>query len=139
MRYPIEPGADLRKADLRVEYMCGADLSGANLRWADLRGADLSGANLRWADLRGAGLSSAGLSKVNGFLLLPIQDHRGYSFVHASLCGDKVWRIIAGCRRFTIDQARAHWGSEKYPDKERAKDYLYAIDWLERKLKSENN
>lgn len=47
----IEPGANLREADLSGADLKGANLSGANLREADLSGADLSGANISGANL----------------------------------------------------------------------------------------
>ncbi len=64
--YEIEPGADLRGADLRDAVLRGANLQGAKLRdadlqCADLRGADLSEANLWGANLRGADLQGANL------------------------------------------------------------------------------
>ncbi|HQU08325.1 MAG TPA: hypothetical protein PK539_04770, partial [Candidatus Paceibacterota bacterium] len=36
------------------------------------------------------------------------KDERGYQFVAIKICG--AWRIVAGCRNFTPDQARWHWG-----------------------------
>ena len=116
---------------------CGANLSRANLRWANLRWADLSEANLRWANLRGANLSEANLRRANlsgakCIYLLPVQDPRGYSWPHAILCSDEEWRIRAGCRFFTIPEARAHWG-ESYEGERRTGDmYLHAVDWLEK-------
>jgi hypothetical protein len=131
--------ADLRCADLRDADLCGADLSGANLRGADLRDADLSGANLRGADLSGADLLGANLSRANlhsvkGLLLLPVQDYRGYSWPHAVECRDGLWRIRAGCRFFTIAEARDHWGASYKGDRELGDMYLYAVEWLESKI-----
>ena len=93
---------------------------------------DLRDANLSGADLSVANLSRANLIGVSGFLLLPVQDIRGYSFIHAVL-HDK-WMVRAGCRFFTIQESREHWGSKFYPDRDRGDDYLCAIDWLERKI-----
>ena len=101
---------------------CGANLSRVDLRGADLRGADLRGADLSWANLRGT----------KGIYLLPVQDPRGYSWPHGILCSDGEWRIRAGCRFFTIPEARAHWG-ETYKGNRRIGDmYLAAVDWLEK-------
>ena len=94
-----------------------ANLSGANLRGANLSRADLSGANLRGA---------------KGIYLLPVQDPRGYSWPHAIQCDGGEWRIRAGCRFFTIPEARDHWG-ESYEGERRTGDmYLAAVDWLEK-------
>jgi hypothetical protein len=131
-------GADLRWAKLRGAKLRGADLRGADLRGADLSGADLCGADLRRADLRGANLSGADLRGAKlrqafGFYLLPVCDMRGYSFAHATLFGTE-WRIRAGCRDFSIQEARKHWGENYTGDREQGDMYLYAIDWLERKI-----
>mgnify|MGYP001819282900 CR=1 FL=1 len=99
------------------------DLSGANLRGTVLRGADLRCANLCGTVLRGA----------IGFILLPVQDRRGYSFAHAIEC-DGEWRIRVGCRDFSIEEAKEHWGVAYEGDREQGDMYLYAIDWLEKKL-----
>ena len=112
-------GADLRGADLRGAYLRGADLRGAYLRDADLGGADLRGADLRdaylrdadlrdadlrGADLRGAYLGGAYLRDAD--LVDAGQDIRGYRFVGYWREG---LRIVAGCRDYTIEEARAHW------------------------------
>ena len=84
----------------------GADLSGADLRGADLRGADLYGADLRGADLRGA----------SGILVLG-QDSRGFRWgvvLPADATGQPM--IKAGCRWFTVEQARAHWRAAEYAE-----------------------
>ena len=120
--------ANLRFASLRGADLSGADLCGVNLREADLRRADLRGANLRHADLCGADLTD-----VKGFLLLPVQDMRGYSFAHAVETDDG-WRIRMGCRDFSIEEAREHWGGGYKGDREQGDIYLYAVDWLERKV-----
>lgn len=88
-------GANLSGANLRGAYLRGADLRGADLRWANLRGANLRGADLSGADLSGANLIDAG------------QDRRGYRFVAVS--HDDGIRIAAGCRWFTLAEARKHW------------------------------
>jgi len=78
---------------------------------------------LRGADLRGA----------KGFYLLPVQDPRGYLFPHAvkSYGG---WRIRAGCRDFTIPEARSHWGERYGGDRWIGDMYLHACDWLEKMI-----
>ena len=119
--------ADLRWANLSEANLSEADLSEANLRWANLSGANLSGANLSEADLRRADITEA-----KGIYLLPAQDPRGYSWPHAILCSGGQWRIRAGCRFFTIKEAREHWG-EHYRGNRRIGDmYLAAVDWLEK-------
>ena len=121
-------GADLRGADLRDAVLTcadlgGADLGGADLRRADLGDADLTGANLRRANLRGADLRNA-----VGWVSLTYTDH-GYP-VGASWQGDK-WRIVAGCREFSIAEAREHWGSPHYPSPSSGSRIIANLDWLE--------
>jgi hypothetical protein len=68
--YTIEPGADLREANLERAslmgaFLPGADLQRANLIEANLSGAFLSGANLEWANLKRANLAEANLDRAN--------------------------------------------------------------------------
>ena len=124
--------ADLRWADLREANLHEANLHEADLREADLSEADLRWANLRGANLHGANLSEANLSEAKNFLFLPTQDLRGYSFCHAVYCDE--WMIRAGCRDFTIEQAKQHWGESYAGNREQGDMYLAAIDWLEKKI-----
>ena len=122
--------ANLRGANLRCADLRRADLLGADLRCADLSHAKLRGANLNGADLYGAALNSSCFIGAVGFVLLPVQDNRGYSFVHAVKHGDE-WVIKAGCRSFSIDRALEHWGRDAYPDKMRGAMYVNAVKWLQ--------
>ena len=102
-------GADLWDADLRDADLWGANLRGADLRDANLRGADLWGANLRDANLRGADLRNADLWGAN--LILAGTDTRGYLW-YATYSPDGGLLVQAGCRRFTLAEAHAHWDGE---------------------------
>jgi uncharacterized protein YjbI with pentapeptide repeats len=94
-------GADLRRAYLRRAHLSGADLRGADLRGANLRGANLSNADLRGAHLRGADLSGAGIIDCG-------QRSDGYQFfIHVTAKDQPM--LIAGCRYFTLSEARKHW------------------------------
>jgi hypothetical protein len=109
--------ANLFRADLCEVNLSGANLRGANLRGANLRGANLCEANLFGADLcevnlSGANLSGANLSRASGVLCLPVGHPQGYRPL-AVRHGDR-WIIYAGCHRFGVDEARAHWGSREY-------------------------
>ncbi len=69
-RHDLQPGQDLKLANLSGANLKGANLKEADLEGADLTGADLtkanlSGANLREADLSGAHLNRADLTKAN--------------------------------------------------------------------------
>ena len=101
-------GADLSRAGLYEADLSGADLSRADLYEADLYEADLRGADLRGADLRGADLRGATGVKCLG------TDRRGYRFV--AIRWEDGWRILAGCRWFTIAEALAHWGAKSNKD-----------------------
>ena len=92
-------GANLSGAYLSRANLCGADLSGANLVRAYLSGAYLTGANLSGAKLSGANLSGANLI-VGG------QRVDGYVFM---LFNDGGFKVRAGCRYFTYEQAKEHW------------------------------
>ena len=97
--------ADLSYANLRETNLRYANLSEANLHVADLHGAFLSGANLRYANLHNADLSRAhGILRVG-----PSAD--GYEFFGV-VRDDRVW-IKAGCRWFTVADARSHWNKTR--------------------------
>ena len=98
----IKPFANLIGADLRGANLHNANLHDVNLRDADLRGANLSDADLIGADLRGANLSDAGGLVCCGY------DRRGYRFVGVKQ-NDVPFRILAGCRWFTLKEAVDHW------------------------------
>ena len=96
---------------LKAALSAGSDLSGSNLRGADLsganlRGANLSGADLRETNLRGADLSDAGLSGSNLRLIGGRSD--GYVFL-LTREDDGAVMLRAGCRYFSLADARAHW------------------------------
>ena len=63
--FNINPGADLRSANLYNANLRGADLRDVNLRGANLNYADLCGADLSCADLRSANLNYADLRGAN--------------------------------------------------------------------------
>jgi len=133
-------GADLSWANLREANLSWANLSWANLREANLREANLREANLREADLHGADLSGADLhgadlSGAKNFYLLPVQDRRGHAFAHA-INTDGGWRIRAGCRDYSIDEALEHWSEAYEGDREEGDLYLYAVNWLKNKVAS---
>jgi hypothetical protein len=90
-------GADLHNANLR-----GADLHNANLRGADLHNANLHNANLRGADLRGADLGKQWI------IWGPVRSDN-YAFFLQRLTQDSEPMVKAGCRYFTLPEARLHW------------------------------
>jgi uncharacterized protein YjbI with pentapeptide repeats len=134
-------GAYLSGDDLRGAYLRQANLRGAYLRWADLSGADLRGADLSGADLRGADLSGADLSRayLRGAYLRGAgvidcgQRSDGYQFfIHVTAKDQPM--LIAGCRYFTLPEARAHWDKNR-PEGQRLGDESRAmLDNAERML-----
>jgi hypothetical protein len=102
--------ADLSGAKLSDAKLSDADLSGADLSDADLIGASLRGANLRGASLRGANLSDANLRGAKG-IIASTERADGYRFVGWATNG--VLQINAGCRDFSIKEAREHWGKKR--------------------------
>ena len=123
--------SDLSNSDLSNSDLRDSNLSDSDLRYSNLRGSNLSDSDLRYSDLRDSNLSNSDLSGVTGFVLLPVQDMRGYSFPHA-IQTDNGWRIRAGCRDFSIEDAREHWGVEYEGDRSQGDMYLHATDWLEK-------
>ena len=99
------------KADMSGANLSRADMSGANLSRADMSGADLSGANLSGANLSGANLSGATYRDVKLGRRGEVKNaSRSDGYVFRLLdCDDGNWRVMAGCRWFTLAEAWAHW------------------------------
>jgi len=91
--------ADFSNADLRGAYLSGANLYGANLGNAYLSNANLSNADFRGANLGDSDLISGG------------QRLDGYEF-YGQIKDGELW-IKAGCRYFSIDEARRHWNETR--------------------------
>lgn len=134
---------DMHEADIDISLLTLADtnLAGALLSHCDLAGADLSNCNFNNADLRhanlrgcdlhdsvfdgtrmtGADITDANLDDVNlghtdsryviGLILL---DELNDYFVWAYPRGkEKFLRIRAGCRDFSLQEAREHWSYDE--------------------------
>ena len=84
------------RANLSGAYLSGADLSGANLSGAYLSGADLSGANLSGAEQGDDRIIDGGL-RSDGYRFFLTRTEPGE------------FRVKAGCRNFTVKEAKAHW------------------------------
>jgi hypothetical protein len=113
--------ANLAGADLAGADLAGAELVRARLVDANLVRADLASANLVRADLAGANLAGANLAGANlalakwkeGYTLrrAPVRTAQrgdGYTFYLLDT-EEGGWRISAGCRFFTPEEAWAHW------------------------------
>jgi uncharacterized protein YjbI with pentapeptide repeats len=74
----------------------------ARSRWPDLDGADLGGADLGGANLGGADLGGQ-------WIIQGAARSDGYFFFLQQLKDDKEPMVKAGCRYFTLAQAREHW------------------------------
>ena len=113
-------GANLAGAYLRDANLGGANLAGANLRDANLGGANLRGANLGGANLGGANLAGAYLRGANLAGAGEIADRiidgglrsDGYRFCLTRVDPGE-WRIKAGCRDFTVKEAKEHWDASR--------------------------
>ena len=104
--------ADLTGADLTGAHLWGADFTGADLTGADLTGAHLWGADLTGAELAGAKLTGAELTGASGILTAGPCDTW---MIYAVRWNDGP-RIAAGCRWFTVAEARDHWSGATRPE-----------------------
>jgi hypothetical protein len=142
-------GANLARANLADAYLAGANLAGANLAGANLAGANLVGANLVGANLAGARCQPRGCLRVptslarvptcgclpwvpNAKLAGRIIDGGiradGYRFL-LTRTEPGEWRVKAGCRNFTLAEAREHWGAS-YGRTELGAEALAIIDHM---------
>jgi hypothetical protein len=97
------------------QHVCRCNLTktssaGADLPWADLLEANLSGADLSRANLSGADMSRANLSRAN----LRVIGVRSDSYIfHLYRHEDGALMLRAGCRYFSLTDARAHWAATR--------------------------
>lgn len=87
-------------------------------------------ARCRLADLFAAARGANPCGAI-GIHRLPVGDPRGYDAV-AAWRDDKGWMVAAGCRWFTVAEARKHWGEGYKGDRAIGDRYLYALDWLDK-------
>jgi uncharacterized protein YjbI with pentapeptide repeats len=124
--------ADLSRADLYQANLYHANLSGADLYRADLSHADLSGANLYHANLSGADLYHANLSDarraegtIDGTFGILVFSGAYFRWGYVDKTTGSL-RVEAGCRRFTLVEARAYWAG-----KDDRREVLAALDYFE--------
>mgnify|MGYP000008580045 CR=1 FL=1 len=82
----------------------------------------LEGANLRGANLRGTYLRGAKGTIHAGF------DSRGYAFIGVQMRGSIM--INAGCRWFSLDEAKAHWKGRHLDDPTLHADCLARVKFI---------
>lgn len=122
--------------DLRNFSFNTSNLRGTSFEFSNLTDACFFGADLRDCNFLSTNLCGVIFSGCKGFYLLPVQDMRGHSFIHAQWVKDE-WRIRGGCRDFSIPEARKHFNRKHY-DQEFAAQMRYAINWLVGKIKNED-
>jgi uncharacterized protein YjbI with pentapeptide repeats len=118
-------GASLARANLADAFLAGANLAGVNLAGASLAGAKLAGANLAGASLARANLADA---KLAGRIIDGGIRADGYRFL-LTRTEPGEWRVKAGCRNFTLAEAREHWGAS-YGRTELGAEALAIIDHM---------
>jgi hypothetical protein len=112
-------GANLAAANLSAAYLAGANLAAANLSAANLSAANLAGAYLAGANLAAANLSAAylagaiirdGVALCTRGIAKEATRSDGYRFYLLDTQAEGRWRVMAGCRFFTLLEAWQHWG-----------------------------
>lgn len=60
---------------------------------------------------------------------LPVSDPRGYTWL--AILEDGAWRIRAGCRSYSIEEARKHWLADDYGGPASVRETVgFAMDWI---------
>ena len=104
-------GADFYLANFSGAHFSGADFSLANFSGANFYKADLSGANFSGANFSRADFFRANFFGVEGILHVgPVDEWDMYA-----VRWDDGPRIKAGCRWFTVTEAREWWGKGGAP------------------------
>ena len=102
-------GANLAGAYLADANLARANLAGANLADANLADANLAGANLARAYLADANLAGANLAGGLKVIALARRATRSDGYEFFLWRTDAGFRVKAGCRFFTMDEAWRHW------------------------------
>lgn len=92
--------AEFMSTNLTCSYMVKANLTKTQFISANLRDARLDGTTFRAVKLGGRGAIAAALRS------------DGYSFQLMD-CADGKWRVLAGCRWFTLPEAWKHWETSR--------------------------
>ena len=116
VKWVIKNGGDLRGCDLSNSDMRGCDLRYCNLRGCDISNSDLSNSDISNSDLRGCDLINCNLRGCDLSYVKGIENSiidcgirsDGYRF-YLTRTEQGEWRIKAGCRNFTITEAKEHW------------------------------
>jgi len=124
-------GLNLRSLDLSGATFIGADLRGVNLRDSRLSYANFHGAIMYDVNLEGADLEEVELRGAIGVHVLTLTSH-GYHVLAVWSERKSHWRIQAGCRDYTVSQARKHWGAKHYEHKGDGERIVMMLDWLEK-------
>jgi hypothetical protein len=97
--------ANFYSASLYEAVFCGADLHGSYFFYADITGANFCRSNISFVDFERAELSKN--IRATGAPHRRAMRTDGYEFFlwHT----DAGWRVMAGCRFFTMDEAWQHW------------------------------
>ena len=114
-------GANLMEASLRNTNVHGSILSKANLAraWlirtqfvfavlenANLHGVELMDVNFSKTNLTGTEYKGVALGRCGAVAQAKRSDRYNFQLMH---CADGKWRVMAGCRWFTLPQAWKHW------------------------------
>jgi len=107
----------------------GAVILGGAVYGGEVRGgARILGGVIHDGEVRG-GVIRGGDVWSKHYHCLTVTRH-GYHVIANRIDGD--WRISAGCRdRWTIEQAREHWGSPNYHTPSDGRRIVACLDWLE--------
>lgn len=118
----------------RMNY---TDLTYVDLTRASLFGASMSNINCRGANfddtyMANTVLQGANFHLANGILDVPVSDPRGYRWLAVWSSSENGWIIVAGCRYFSVANAKIHWLRDTYHGPSAVQQTLpAALRWLE--------
>ncbi len=119
-------GSNLSESDLNMSDLSHSDLSNSDLSHSDLGHSDLSHSYMSGCNLSCSNLRDSDMHDARGiFCVGPCDGWTLYAVRHPD--GP---RIKAGCRWFTVAEARAHWCDEHRSGWEHAEKMLAGVNAL---------
>jgi uncharacterized protein YjbI with pentapeptide repeats len=99
-------GSILSKANLERAWLARTQFVFAVLEKANLHGAELMDVNFSKTNLTGTKYKGVALGRCGAVAQAKRSDMYNFQLMH---CADGKWRVMAGCRWFTLPQAWKHW------------------------------
>jgi uncharacterized protein YjbI with pentapeptide repeats len=109
-RHSLVTYAELDRADLTNADFLSTNLGGSTLRKATLEGTNFGNTNLKQVNFAGSVFRKVALGDLGAIAQATRSDDHSFQLID---CADGKWRVMAGCRWFTLPAAWRHWSKTR--------------------------